>query len=345
MLVRAMDRGGIDAFVARLQTRYTVVGPVPGEEHTVFAPIADPAQLRLDYTTTTVPPSRVFLPAEEVLLQFDLCAHTCTPVVPDAEPTILFGVHPCDLHAIALMDEIMTEEPADVHYVRRRRATLLVGWDCREPCHPETLCYDKGTLQVETGYDLFGVDLGEFVLWRARTPAGEALLAEAPGARAASDWERGVHRRADRERDGHFERKLRGDVTDLAAALRRRQNDSTLWNDTIGHACTSCGNCTMVCPTCYCFETSDRMCAALSGGDRVRIWDSCQFHHFTAVAGGEVFRDTAGARQYHRVAKKEIYLPARFGHSGCVGCGRCTRACPADIALIDIYNTVLGDGA
>lgn len=343
MKVAAMNHADLPAFIAHVMAGAPVIGPTSAPGHTVFAPLNDPAALELDYETTTIPPVRLFLPPKETLLQYDHDTGTFTPTVPNPEPNVLFGVHPCDLHGIALMDEIMSDPPADVHYMARRRATTIVGWDCRRPCHPQTLCYDKGTLYANKGFDLFGTPLDDFILWRSATAAGDALLREAPGAHPATEHHRTLHQRADREREARFTRRLNGSVEQLPVALHRHRNNTALWRDDIGHRCVSCGNCTMVCPTCYCFDVQDHMRLDLSGGERVRSWDSCQFHQFSAVASGEVFRETAGSREFHRVFKKEVYLKERFNTSGCVGCGRCNSACPAGISLIDIYNTVLAE--
>ena len=59
---------------------------------------------------------------------------------------------------------------------------------------------------------------------------------------------------------------------------------SRVWED-VGKRCVACGNCTAVCPTCYCFDVLDDMDLSLNEGLRYRIWNSCQMDDFAKVAG------------------------------------------------------------
>jgi formate hydrogenlyase subunit 6/NADH:ubiquinone oxidoreductase subunit I len=36
--------------------------------------------------------------------------------------------------------------------------------------------------------------------------------------------------------------------------------------------------------------------------------------------------------------RKGAWISARTAHKGCVGCGRCDRACTAKIHSVEIYN-------
>ncbi len=112
---------------------------------------------------------------------------------------------------------------------------------------------------------------------------------------------------------------------------------SKVWQD-VGKRCVSCGNCTAVCPTCYCFDIYDEVKLDMSGGERRRVWDSCQLDEFAMVAGGENFRKERSSRQRHRYYRKFDYPVKKYSKFFCVGCGRCTRTCMADISLIETVN-------
>jgi sulfhydrogenase subunit beta (sulfur reductase) len=101
----------------------------------------------------------------------------------------------------------------------------------------------------------------------------------------------------------------------------------------------ACGNCTMVCPTCFCNSSFDRVSMPSmsrnheeSSGVRVRTWDSCFSRNFARVHGGN-FRPSRRARYRHWMAHKLAYWIEQFGAPGCVGCGRCITWCPAGIDL------------
>jgi formate hydrogenlyase subunit 6/NADH:ubiquinone oxidoreductase subunit I len=86
-----------------------------------------------------------------------------------------------------------------------------------------------------------------------------------------------------------------------------------------------------VCPTCVCFDIQEE--ADQAGERRLRTWDSCGYRMFTLHASGHNPRDTQGARWRQRIYHKFSYYPERYGKLGCVGCGKCTRACPVDMNL------------
>jgi formate hydrogenlyase subunit 6/NADH:ubiquinone oxidoreductase subunit I len=109
-----------------------------------------------------------------------------------------------------------------------------------------------------------------------------------------------------------------------------------IW-EKLAKKCFSCGSCVMVCPTCYCFDVQDEVDLSLKTGNRIRTWDGCTLKDFALTAGGHNFRKTAADRIRHRLYRKQKYLMERFGLPGCVGCGRCKRACVPDIAFpVDI---------
>ena len=123
--------------------------------------------------------------------------------------------------------------------------------------------------------------------------------------------------------------------------LLARSYDHPIWGERAAQ-CFSCGSCTMVCPTCYCFNVEDQVVWDLQQGERVRTWDSCQLHNFAEVAGGHNFRRNAEERFRHRFYRKGKYLWDRMQQIACVGCGRCITACPAKIANpVEVYNALL----
>jgi Fe-S oxidoreductase len=78
----------------------------------------------------------------------------------------------------------------------------------------------------------------------------------------------------------------------------------------------------------------------ISGGVRYRTWDGCLLKDFTRVASGEVFRESRANRNRHRFFRKGKYMIEKYNKPGCVGCGRCTTHCLADINPVEVFNAL-----
>jgi sulfhydrogenase subunit beta (sulfur reductase) len=208
------------------------------------------------------------------------------------------------------------------------------------PCDDKCFCESMGTLRAETQYDLLFTDLGDSYYVQVGTQRGKELMDSLQGAREAVYEDRTRLRKAHENRDATFVPRLE-DSFDQLPALLAESSDSLLW-DVLGEKCLSCGACTNVCPTCYCFDVRDDLDLDLRGSDRYRTWDSCQLEEFAMVGTGESFRQPRPMRVKHRFNRKGRYIYERYNLHGCVGCGRCARSCLVDINPIEVFNQLKG---
>ena len=121
-----------------------------------------------------------------------------------------------------------------------------------------------------------------------------------------------------------------------------RSRESAQW-DEVASRCLTCGNCTMVCPTCFCTSTEDVSDLTGEHAERWRHWASCFEFDFTYVHGGGSVRQSGASRYRHWLTHKLGTWHDQFGMSGCVGCGRCIAWCPTGIDITAEMNKMAGD--
>jgi len=317
-------------WVDRLRQDYRVVGPQSKHGHFIFDEIVATDDLRMTYPPTVLPPKKYLMPPREVLLQYNLDGSRIEASLM-AEPTVIMGIHTCDLHGVKLLDHVFSQGYADQHYQNHRSETYLVGIECLTQCSEHSFCRDMGTASSADGFDIHILDLGDVYALNVSTRKGAKLLDGFHHAFEAmpSDMERINQKFTEKWQE--FPYRLDFDVVEMSDLLQGCY-ESELW-DELGEKCLACGMCTQVCPTCYCFDVTDEADLELQSGDRIRRWDSCQIDQFAMVAGGHNFRDKLSTRQRHRFMRKGKYQLDGFGIVGCVGCGRCATSC-----LVDITN-------
>lgn len=254
---------------------------------------------------------------------------------PPVAPLALFGLHACDLAAVAYQDRFFAQDP---HYQARREASLLVGLDCAETCAQGFCTVVASGPEVRAGTaDLILVPpaAGKSWLVLAASRAGDHALAGLELVPAAGDWASLRTERAARiaEAQGPSQSLQAG-----IAALNAAAVPQASW-EALGLRCLGCSGCTSVCPTCSCFAPLD---LPQDGAmQRERVWDSCLYEGFQKEASGANASATPGTRVrrywFHKFGEG---FRAEFGRYGCVGCGRCDRICPGGIGVHAVLNRI-----
>jgi sulfhydrogenase subunit beta (sulfur reductase) len=257
------------------------------------------------------------------------------PEPPPAERLAFIGVRACELHAIAIQDRVLLGGVyADPYYGARRKGAFIVAVNCAEP-GGACFCASMNTgPKVASGYDLaltevlsdgehrFVVDVG--------SEAGQAVLAELPH----SDATPTDAAASDAVVAGAAARMGRAmPAAESVPELLRRNLDHPRWDEVAGR-CLTCGNCTMVCPTCFCTTVEDTASLDGAASERVRRWDSCFTMDFSYLHGGSV-RASPRSRYRQWMTHKLSSWWDQFGTSGCVGCGRCITWCPVGIDITE----------
>jgi sulfhydrogenase subunit beta (sulfur reductase) len=338
MTIKIMPKGALRGWIERLQSReFRVVGPVEKFGQYVFDELEDLDRLTIDYTMTVLPPKKYLVPPRETLFKFNTETMAMEATI-DAEPTVILGIHTCDMHAITLLDKVHSTGYADQHYQQRREQTYLVSFECLKPCTENAFCKSMGTLSTPEDFDLHFTDLGEVYSIDVGSEKGAELLEGCQSIWSPTDDDYDRMNAVISTKWSQFEYRLDFDVTELPSILGA-SHASEVWDD-LAAKCLNCGACTQVCPTCYCFDVTDETDLFLQEGERVRTWDSCMLEKFAVVAGGHNFRTATAKRLRHRFMRKGKYQYEAYGLMGCVGCGRCSTQCLVDITPVDTFNAL-----
>jgi ferredoxin len=251
----------------------------------------------------------------------------------DAPPLALVGVRACELHGIAVQDRVLLGGPyVDGDYEARRTDAFIVAVNCFEP-GGTCFCTSMGTgPKVDAGYDLALTEIldGEHrFLVEVGTDRGAELLdgipRDAAGSVDLAAAEEAVSGAAER-----MGRRL--ETTDLRDLLARNL-EHPRWDD-VAARCLTCGNCTMVCPTCFCTSVEDHTDLTGQEAERVRLWDSCYSVDHSYIHGGAI-RPSGRSRYRQWLTHKFGTWHDQFGESGCIGCGRCITWCPVGIDVTE----------
>ena len=355
-----LDRDGLSALVQLLSARgRTVIGPtvrdgavvldeiasaddlpfgwgteveagryrlVPRADGAVFAPTAGPQSWK-----TFLHPQREKLWSAERTTDGRLSVTEENP----GQPSYAFlGVRPCDLRAIAIQDRVLAGgRYRDRGYEERRTGAFLVAAECTEPGATCFCVSMGGGPAADAGFDLALTEVldetGHRFLVRAGSEAGQDVLAHVSHQPADPATEHAARTAVDSARD----RMGRAMPPVDLRTLMGQSLEADRWDD-VAARCLACGNCTMVCPTCFCTTTEEVTDLTGDHAERWLRWDSCFDVDFSHLRGGPV-RSSARSRYRQWLTHKLSTWYEQFGSSGCVGCGRCVTWCPVGIDITE----------
>ena len=253
---------------------------------------------------------------------------------PDERALALIGVRSCDLHAIAVQDRTFMEGAyVDQDYASRRGGCFIVAVNCGQAA-ATCFCASMGTgPRADSGFDLALTEIldddGHRFLVEVGSDRGGELIAELPTRVAQEPDERGAREAVERAAAQQV-REL--DITDIRDLLLGNL-EHPRW-DEVADRCLSCGNCTQVCPTCFCTTVEDVTDLTGTEAQHSRLWDSCFSLEHSYVHGGSVRASTRSRYRQWMTHKLATWVD-QFGTSGCIGCGRCITWCPVAIDITE----------
>ena len=291
----------------------------------------------LDWYRNTVIPSKacLLLPMEELFhFQKDSEGYRLELPTSDGQKQLIFGIRPCDANALAILDNVFEDAYEDPYYLSRRKNTLLVGLGCTNP-YDSCFCTSLGSGPSDsTNVDIMLIDIGDEFLIEVVTEAGKELIAKTGRLEDATEAD-AVRAREVKETSYHkVTRKI--NTEGVEKKLLACFEDEEYW-EKVAAKCISCGICTLLCPTCYCFDINDEL--VKKDGTRFRNWDSCGFATYTKMPM-ENPRLEKWRRVRQKVCHKYEFYPMNFNVIACTGCGRCIRLCPVNWDITQILASV-----
>ena len=339
MKILKIAKHEMDLFAAVLPTFGEVYAPVKRGAGYAFERPALWSDVQLSYPRTILPPKKFMLPAKECLFTFNDKDGYYDHLAEAEKKIVLLGVHAYDIFGLNILDRVFAGgKYSDPYFVKRRQNTTIIGVDFEPDDMHFALSMNANF--VDSGFDLFLSDIGNDYLVLVGSSRGDDIalqsgcLFETP---SPADYAEYKHRSGLRNKSY----RTHVDLGDLPEILEI-EYASKVW-DELGRKCLSCGACSMVCPTCYCFDVADEVDLGSRSGRRHRLWDSCLFETHALVAGGENFREHRSSRIKFRYYHKQRGFVAEYGRPSCVGCGRCIAGCPAKIDIVSVIEKLRGE--
>ena len=330
----------IKEFVEALGKDSNVYAPCLEGDTIIFRQYESGKEISLDRPANT-PPKGAIYPQCETLLSFEFKKDEATPQKMDVElkantdfpKAVVFGGRPCDAKGFVVIDRVfINPEASDPYYSKRRENTTIITKCCNGPSAGCFCVAVGGGPASAEGSDVLMTEVDGGYYLEAVTDKGKAALG-LPMVQDGSSYAAKAKELNDKA-TASIRNPFPSDAVDKVSPELFDSGD--FWQQVVSK-CLSCGACTFLCPTCYCFNITDEQ--AITNGDRIRSWDSCMFQHFTLETSGHNPRTIKDKRYRNRVGHKFYYYPEKYdGAIACTGCGRCIRYCPVSVDISEIVS-------
>ncbi len=318
-----LSKKNLQRFIDVVNSKMAVYAPVRNGKDYNFSRLEKGQKIDLSgYVNTEFPPRSILMPENETLVKYD--GKTICEVFDDVKRAI-FGIRPCDVHAITVLDKVMIGHgEIEEHYASRRKNTLIIAVQCTE-AGENCFCESMDTYRLTEGFDLLLTDQGDHYHVEAGSDEGRNLVKAAGKIFSATN---------DKSVNAKPGCKKKIDTNGLIDIMKRAAS-SSIWED-VAKRCLSCASCTAVCPTCFCFSLRHEPGIDDPGkGEVKREMDYCMLLRFSRVAGNAVFREHRAERVKQFFYHKLVYGFENEGKMHCVGCGRCITECMAHIDITE----------
>lgn len=303
------------------------------KSHQIFAPVKNGNSFiikeinqttEVDYSGKITDNSwkNIFLPPQEDLFYFKSKKTEVAPFFLKKEK-VAWGMGVLDLKALGLFDLVFAK---DFYYQRNRKNILVVGLSVGAPSEFkdwQTFSHNlEENILEHLPFDIFleRQTNNQFKIY-ASTDKGESMLEK----NDIKDYEHLEFSGLIPE-EGPDKKML-----NIQEKMKFNKVDNKIWQE-LGKICIACGKCSIVCPTCFCFDIYDEALGK-DQAKRIRAWGNCFYPDFSKVTEGQVFLDNIAKKIHFWYEHKFFRIPSEYKIPGCVSCLRCDKVCPVGIKI------------
>lgn len=319
-----MTTNELGKFLEYLAQQNVVWAPQKIDNELVVEQLTDPKKVELTSELPLHSFKKILVPPKEVLFNYEK-----NKIKPEVQSPyqVIFGLTIPDLKAVTFLNQVFAKDP---YFQNRLKKTLIVGHSLvpKDDYHFFIEKFEEDMLE-HIKFDIFlAVRKDKFIVYTGSED----------GQRVLDDF--GYKHYEHIEYVGPIHEK--GLDKQMVKIREKFYENKEIWQE-LGERCIECGKCTMICPTCFCFDIFDQPKLDESCGQRLRCWSACFYTDFSEVAGIEMdkmkpkFLKNTPERIRFWYEHKFVRCPDEFSLPGCIGCGRCTKVCPVGI---DIKKTL-----
>jgi ferredoxin len=308
------------------QNGYTLIGPQKKEDRILIDKFsAQDFDLKALEKQPLFSFKKYLIPSEEIL--FFSKNSKFLPSQIKQTKLALFGMNVLDLMALALWRQVFEK---DLYFQDRFKNTLIIGYG---PAPIEENQFQIWQVQYEEDilehiqFDIFIMKRGQKLEIYTGTRVGQTFLDKFGYQKYQHIQFTGLIK----------EEGVNPEMLEIKKKLEKMKPTDPLWQE-LGQKCIECGKCSVVCPTCFCFDFDDNI--SLDKIEKKRIWSSCFYQDFSQIAGGQKFLKTTAERIYFWYYHKFVRIPKEFSIPGCIACGRCAKVCPVNINIYQVLKRI-----
>lgn len=334
---RLISQKDIFKFIERLKKTYKIIAPLNKDGEVIITELEDndPSEIELSEFSSALSWKEFCFPQIETIMNFS-SKSGISESKSKTKKRLFFGIRPCDVNGIFIMDIVFSDNYKDTFYLGKRKNNIIVVINCNT-AQKNCFCNLTGTGPfLNEGFDILLTKLNGVFLVETASLIGEDLIRKNPGLfKEAEEADINKKEMLYKNAMESFSFKCTSDISLKMDAIFEER----LWEE-ISYQCLRCGGCSYVCPTCYCFNVIDRK-ESPDYIKRNRLWDSCLLEGYSRMA-----QDTnPRPEKEHRIKQffyhKLNYFNKRYNRYLCVGCGRCANTCIGYINILEIIKEVV----